>query len=140
MTSPVLFHTAIKCLAAVAQFRGLAVAPEGLVARYGLTGQEPTSALLLRISADIGMRAKLELRSWASLWAPTVFPALARLADGNWVVLVGTQLGDTPRVAVIDPMQPTTAVLLLEERQFCRRWTGEIILIQQEAAPMAAAA
>ena len=55
-------HTTIQCLAALAQHHRLQVNPERLIEDYALVNEEPTPATLLRIAAEIGLKAKFRHR------------------------------------------------------------------------------
>ena len=57
VTSP---HTLIQCLTAIAQHHGLQINPERLISEYALGSQEPSDMTLLRIAAEIGLKAKTE--------------------------------------------------------------------------------
>lgn len=68
-------HTSIQCLTAIAQHHGLQINPERLINEYALGAQEPGTLVLLRMAADIGLKAKVEQLSWKGLMAQGgVFP------------------------------------------------------------------
>ena len=127
-------HTVIQCLTAIAQHHGLQVNPERVIDDYALAAEEPADALLLRIAADIGLKARVDTMSWDMLLAQSgVFPLMARLNSGNGVIVVGARAEGEGKVAVLDPEQGA-GVLLLDRTQFCTRWEGEVLLVKRQHA------
>jgi subfamily B ATP-binding cassette protein HlyB/CyaB len=126
-------HTVIQCLTAIAQHHGLQINPERLIDQYALPAEEPASALLLRIASDIGLKAKVDTLSWESLLAQGgVFPILARLINGNGVIVVGVRAEG--KVAILDPLENQAGVFLLDRDQFCSRWRGDVVLLKRQRA------
>lgn len=130
---PVAFpHTVIQCLTAIAQHHGLQINPERLIDDYALPAEEPGPTLLLRIAADIGLKAKTATLSWEALLAQQgVFPILARLNNGNAVIVVGVRGEGDGKVAILDPLENRVGVFLLERAQFCARWAGAVVLLKR---------
>ena len=125
-------HTVIQCLTAIAQHHGLQVNPERLIDDYALAAEEPASAMLLRIASDIGMKAKLEKLTWETLLAQGgVYPLMARLSNGNGVIIVGARAEGVAKVAMLDPLSDRATVVLLDREQFCSRWGGEVVLLKR---------
>jgi ATP-binding cassette subfamily B protein len=129
-------HTVIQCLTAIAQHHGLQVNPERLIDDYALRGEEPAGARLLRIASEIGLKAKQSHLSWDSLLAQGgVFPLIARLDNGNAVIVVGARADDADgKVAILDPLEEAAGVMLLTREQFCTRWHGDIVFIKRQHA------
>lgn len=126
-------HSTIQCLAALAQHHRLPVNPERLIEDYALGAEEPAPATVLRIAADIGMKAKSDKFTWAELLVQNgVFPLIARMADNHCVIVVGASDKDGGQVAVLNPMADNPAeVLLLDEQKFCARWQGQVFLMKR---------
>jgi subfamily B ATP-binding cassette protein HlyB/CyaB len=129
-------HSAIQSLTAIAQHHGIQVNPERLLHDYALADEEPSPSMLLRIAAEIGLKAKSQLLSWDALFAQSgVFPILARLKAGNSVIIVGARAGndgkDDGKVAILDPLADLAAVGLLGREQFCELWDGDVILLKR---------
>jgi subfamily B ATP-binding cassette protein HlyB/CyaB len=135
-------HSTIQCFAAIAQHHHLPINPERLIEDYALGAQEPPPATVLRIAADIGLKARHETLTWAGLQAQQgVFPLVARLSDGSCVIVVsaqsGAQSGQPPsatggHVAVLNPQADRpTEVLQLDHDTFCKRWKGEVFLVKR---------
>jgi subfamily B ATP-binding cassette protein HlyB/CyaB len=123
-------HTAVQCLTAVAQHHGVPVNPERLVDEYALGAQEPGEALLLRMANDIGLEAKAGKLSWEGLLNQHgVYPLLARLADGNMVIVVGVR-EEEGMVGVLDP-RGSPQVEMLERQAFSARWHGDVFFIKR---------
>ncbi|MES2299263.1 MAG: peptidase domain-containing ABC transporter [Pseudomonadota bacterium] len=130
-------HTAIQCLTAIAQHHGLQINPERLIDDYALGAEEPANGLLLRIAADIGLKAKVDKLSWERLQAQGgVFPLMARLKDGNTVIIVGARAGADPvnggQVALLNPIAAQAEVVLEECAAFCARWDGEVLFVKRQ--------
>jgi ATP-binding cassette subfamily B protein len=129
-------HTAIQCLTAIAQHHGLQINPERLIDDYALGAQEPGNGVLLRIASDIGLKAKADRLSWARLLAQGgVFPLMARLNDGNMVIVVGVRPGEDGKpaqVALLNPISQQASVTLEDGDAFCRRWQGEVLFVKRQ--------
>lgn len=126
-------NTVIQCLTAIAQHHGLQVNPERLIDDYALAAEEPTSALLLRIATEIGLKAKVDKLSWEALLAQTgVYPLMARLKNGNGVIVVGARAEGDARIAVLDPLADKATVVLLAREQFCSRWDGDVVFLKRQ--------
>ncbi|MBP9684248.1 MAG: peptidase domain-containing ABC transporter [Rhodoferax sp.] len=126
-------HTTIQCLAALAQHHRLQVNPERLIEDYALVSQEPAPATLLRIATDIGLKAKFDRLSWDGLQAQGgVFPLIARMTDGNCVIVMGASAKDAGQVAILNPLADNaTEVLLVDRDKFCARWHGEVFFVKR---------
>jgi len=130
-------HSTIQCLAAIAQHHGLPINPERLIEDYALAGEEPPPATVLRIAADIGLKAKADKLSWAGLQAQGgVFPLIARLADKTSVIVVSAHANDGKdgsQVAILNPLADRpTEVILVDEAKFCQLWQGEVFLLKRQ--------
>lgn len=126
-------HTTIQCLAALAQHHRLPVNPERLIEDYALVSEEPAPATLLRIATDVGLKAKFDKLSWDGLQAQGgVFPIIARMSDGNCVIIMGASAKDGGQVAILNPLADNaTEVLLIDREKFCTRWQGEVFFVKR---------
>jgi ATP-binding cassette subfamily B protein len=126
-------HTAIQCLTAIAQHHGLQVNPERLIDDYALAAEEPGNGVLLRICADIGLKAKVGKLTWEGLHDQGgVFPLMARLDDGHMVIVVGVRGdGDEGQVAMLNPMAPNAQVEFVDRATFTARWQGEVLFVKR---------
>jgi predicted O-linked N-acetylglucosamine transferase (SPINDLY family)/SAM-dependent methyltransferase len=127
-------YTLIQCLTAIAQHHGRQINPDQLISDYALPAEEPGLPLLLRIAAHIGLSAKVDTLSWEELLAQEEnFPVLARLANGNGVIVVGIRAEEN-KVAILDPLNSQVGVFLLEREPFCTGWKGEVVFLKPFSA------
>lgn len=133
-------HTAIQCLTAIAQHHGLQINPERLIDDYALRAEEPGNGALLRIASDIGLKAKADKLTWSRLMAQGgVFPLMARLIDGNMIIVVGVKPADAvghpgaeDQVAVLNPANANATVVMVARGEFEKRWAGEVLFIKRQ--------
>lgn len=131
--------TALRCLTLVARHHGLSASPAALRARVapGPSGPngEPSTADLLRIAAATGFKATARRLDWKALQAlPPVFPLLARLTNGNTVILIGlsrpSRPDEEPMVGVVDPLADRLEPIDVPRDRFLERWDGELIFLK----------
>ncbi len=130
-------HTVIQCITAIAQHHGMQVNPERLIDDYALQSEEPRNALLLTICGDIGIKARVDKLTWDTLVSQNgVFPIMARLNNGNAVIVVGARVepGTEGKIAILDPLEDRASVVLLDKAQFCTRWEGEVVFMKRQHA------
>jgi ATP-binding cassette, subfamily B, bacterial HlyB/CyaB len=125
-------HTTLQCLTAIAQHHGLQVNPERLIHDYALNAEEPSSSMLLGMASSIGLKAKLrQLTVDKLLGQKGVFPLLARLKDGNSMIVVGARVDDGGVLAVLDPLGDLGAVKMLDPAAFQALWSGEVLFLKR---------
>ncbi len=126
-------HSTVQCIAALAQHHRLQVNPERLIEDYALVAEEPTAATVLRIASDIGLKAKQDKFTWEGLQAQGgVFPLIARMNDGNCVIVMAASAKDGGQVAILNPLADNpTEVLLLDRNTFCGLWQGDVFLMKR---------
>jgi ATP-binding cassette, subfamily B, bacterial HlyB/CyaB len=127
-------HTAIQCLTAIAQHHGVQINPERLIDQYALRAEEPTDGMLLRMAAEIGLKAKFKNLDWDGLAAQGgVFPVMARTKEGNCVIVVGVKAENgKSAAAVLNPLNEQAGVVLVDRDDFCARWTGEVLFLKRQ--------
>ncbi|MYM29547.1 ATP-binding cassette domain-containing protein [Duganella sp. CY15W] len=129
-------HTAIQCLTAIAQHHGLQINPERIIDENALRAEEPTTGALLRIASDIGLKAKADKLNWTRLMAQGgVFPLMARLIDGNMIIVVGVKPGENgaeDQAAVLNPAAANAQVMMVPRSEFEKRWHGEIFFVKRQ--------
>jgi ATP-binding cassette subfamily B protein len=88
---------------------------------------------VLRIAADVGLKAKADKFTWETLQAQGgVFPLIARMADGNCVIVMAASTKDGGQVAVLNPLADNaTEVLLIDHEKFCKLWPGDVFLMKR---------
>lgn len=126
--------TGLTCLALVARHHDIELGIENTKHKYSLT-DEPDAASILTIATDSGLTAGVKQMTWDELISiRDTFPMLARLINGNWVVLAGIKSDQSvTRVQVIDPLSTKAELLELEESRFSAAWDGDVILLKREA-------
>jgi ATP-binding cassette subfamily B protein len=126
-------HSTIQCIAALAQHHRLPVNPERLIEDYALVSEEPATATVLRIAADIGLKAKFDKFTWEGLQAQGgVFPLIARMRDGSCVIVMGASHKGEGQVAILSPLADNpTEVLLIDREKFCGLWQGDVFLMKR---------
>lgn len=125
-------HTTLQCLTAIAQHHGLQINPERLIHDYALSAEEPSSAMLLRMAASIGLKAKMHQLTMARLLGQKgVFPLLARMKDGNSVIVVGAKAEEGGALAVLDPLGDLGAVRMVDPATFGALWSGEVMFLKR---------
>jgi len=128
--------TAERCLLAVLQHHGLPGSAQKIAAHLG----EPCAAdAVVRAAADAGLKAREVRFDWDELVAlADAFPAIARLKNGNFVVVVGVKrgsAGEAEGVAVLDPLsRPANVIFVASRDAFCESWGGELVLLKREYA------
>jgi ATP-binding cassette, subfamily B, bacterial HlyB/CyaB len=127
-------HSTVQCIAAVAQHHRLPVNPERLIEDYALVNEEPSPATVLRIATDLGLKARHDKLTWDSLLAQGgVFPLIARMGDGNSVIVMGANVAEGGQVAVLNPLADTaTEVLTIGREKFCAHWQGDVFLLKRQ--------
>lgn len=132
-------HTAIRCLALVARHHGMDVSDSRLIHDYSLDEEEPNLKRLLRIAKDVGFKAKHTRMNWRQLrQMGQAFPAIARLPNGNYVIMVGLkevaeEEDEKPveKLAIFDPLADRPDFIYLDRETFERSWKGEVILLKE---------
>lgn len=128
-------RTAIQCLARIAAYHGFDLSADRLQHAYALEGGAIAPPLLLRIAQDAGLRARNVRLDWGSLFQlGEAYPALARLNNGNFVVVLsaGNMPDGREAVGVFDPLADRQDEALVVDRDlFCERWSGETILVKR---------
>ncbi|QAU35562.1 peptidase domain-containing ABC transporter [Janthinobacterium sp. 17J80-10] len=130
--------TALQCFVTVALHHGLQTSIERLQREHSI---DPAATGRLDWLADIADAEGMTARALDMAGAPLnsvheAFPAIARLKNGNAVVLVGLREQDgKSEVAVVDPMaRPANAVFMLPLEQFQQAWSGELLLLKRKWA------
>ncbi len=131
-------HTSLKCLALIARHHSIDVSADRLIHDYSLENEEPNLRRILRIAKDSGLKARHLRLSWRQLKKiDKAFPTMARLDNGNFVILVGLRQIEgedgkpIEQMAVYDPLADQEGFVFLNQQQFEKSWKGEIILAKR---------
>ena len=132
-------HSALKCLALVARHHGLECSADRLAHDYSLATEEPSLRRILRISKDVGLKARHARLTWKQLGKmDQAFPTMARLTNGNYVIMIGLRSvagsGDKAEqeIAIFDPSINRKGFVFYSREQFEGIWKGEVILAKKK--------
>jgi ATP-binding cassette subfamily B protein len=128
-------QTALQCLVSVAGHHGLDLSADRLRHTYAIGDVPISQVLLLRMAIEAGLRARRTRLTWATLVRlGEAYPALAQLANGNWVVVAAPckdATGDEA-VSVFDPLAERPEPLVVAQEKFCANWRGDVILLKRK--------
>ncbi len=131
-------HTAVKCLALVGRHHGVDMSVERLIHDYSLEESEPNSRRILRMAKDNGFKVKQTKLKWRQLrQMGQAFPVMARLRNGNYVIMVGLRQteGEDGKIqeelAIFDPLADRNDFLFLDRKAFQKNWDGDVILAKR---------
>lgn len=126
-------HTELECLVAVMRHHGVDLSMDRLIHDYAVGADAVSLPLLLRIARETGFRARSAQIKWRDLAnLGDAYPVLARLDNGNWIVLLGLQ-GEGPDATamVFDPLAEPPHLFTLTQEQLCARWRGEVVFLKR---------
>lgn len=131
--------TALQCLTLVAQHHGLRTSADHLRREHDVAGVDVNTLKWLEpLAVQAGLRAKTVIIGSGSAVnrmhdLAENFPLLARLNNGNVVVVSGLRKQDEEVVlAVLDPLaKPANAVFMVPVDTFVERWSGEVLLVRR---------
>jgi ATP-binding cassette subfamily B protein len=130
-------RAALECLVHVARHHGVDLAPDRLRHLYAIGDVAVPQVLLLRMAKDAGLRAQNTQLDWdALLQLGEAYPALAQLANDNWVVVLAAGKDPTGEefVRIFDPLAEQPEPLVIAKATFVRHWRGNVILIKRDRA------
>ncbi len=131
-------HTSLQCLALIARHHGLDVSAERMIHDYSLENEEPSLKRVQRIAKESGFKVRHTRMTWKQIQRlGQAFPAMARLENGNYVIMIGMrQVEDdngevSEQIAIFDPLADRKDFLFLTQEQFEKQWKGETILTKR---------
>jgi ATP-binding cassette, subfamily B, bacterial HlyB/CyaB len=130
-------ETCLRCLVSVARHHGIELSVERLRHTYAIADVPIPHALLLRMAKEAGLRARFARLTWDMLARlGQAYPALARLANGNWVVVAaaGKNAAGEEAVEVFDPLAERPDPLVVAKADFCANWGGEVVVAKRSRA------
>jgi len=119
--------TGLLCLLILARFYDLPADGSQLRHQFAQSSQRFSDTELLRAAKHLGLKAGMLTTQWSKL-PGTPFPAIAKRADGRYVVLAKLE-GE--KVLVQDPTEARP--LILSREQFESAWTGQLLLFTKRA-------
>lgn len=136
IAQPSAAETAATCLARIARHHGVRLSVDRILHDYALAQRALEPRLMVRIARENGFKARAVRLSWDDLvGAGGTFPAMARLDNGNYVVLSGVKPEeDGPRIVILDPLDRTQDFLFLSKEEFTSAWKGEVVLLKRRFA------
>jgi subfamily B ATP-binding cassette protein HlyB/CyaB len=129
--------TGLECLASITVHHGITTTVEQIRRGHLLnTNSESYPAeSLFDAAVSIGLKARwVKNTNWKKLIAlQETFPAIAKLTNGNFVVVVGFKETESGlAVAVTDPLaKPANSVFLVDQDKFIETWSGEVLLLKR---------
>ena len=122
--------TALRCAFLIAHHHGVHMAPEALP----VIRNDDMATPLRRSLEGAGFRVRmLERCGWAKAASlGSAAPALARMKDGRWVILVHAgpaEDGDT--AAILDPQREALGVSAMPRAAFLANWSGTLLLARK---------
>ena len=130
-------ETCLLCLVSVARHHGIELSIERLRHTYALADGPIPHSLLLRMAKEAGLRARFAHLTWDTLMRlGQAYPALARLANGNWIVVAaaGKNAAGEEAVEVFDPLAERPEPLVVTKAVFCENWGGEVVVAKRSRA------
>ncbi|MGC1464485.1 MAG: peptidase domain-containing ABC transporter [Pseudolabrys sp.] len=130
-------QTALQCLVKVAMHHGIDLTVDRLRHAYAVGEGAVSRQLLLRMAKETGLRARSARMTWdAMCHMGQAYPALALLANGNWVVVLaaGKDEADNDVLHILDPVAERPEPLVVGRKGFCGNWHGDVVLIKRSRA------
>lgn len=104
-----------------------------LIQDYALAEGDPSATQLLKIAADLGLKAKrvtVSLDRLPRLGA--AFPVIVRLTNGNMIVVAGLGAADGQDVVgIMDPLLNQPGIFALPLARLAEQWSGEVLLLKR---------
>lgn len=126
-------QTGPECLALALRHHGFDGNAERLIADYAIRDEGVSFALMLRMARDAGLRARqTKVNNKAILRLGQAYPALARLQNGNWVMVLGAEKDEAGEamLRLFDPLADGGFIAVKLE-QFSKHWNGELLLTKR---------
>ncbi len=134
-----LRHTAVQCLALIARHHGVDVSADRLIHDYSLRNEEADWKRLMRMARDNGFRSRRTRLAWKQLKKlGEAYPVMARLRNGNWVILIGMRTVEDERgkqrdeLAIFDPLADRHDFLFLDRETIEKNWAGDALLLKRQ--------
>ena len=124
----------LGCMVIVARHHGLHLTVPQLIHDNMLTGQQVSTAQLLKCARSAGLKAKVAHLTWDGLsHLKKALPAIVTLKSGASMVLLRVDGGaDDTRIVLKDPNAADDALLVIDRVRFEAAWSGDVILIKRD--------
>ena len=124
----------LECLVIVARQHGLHLTASQLVHDNLLSGDEVSTADLIKCAGHAGLSAKSVHLDWKGLQdLKKALPAIVKLKNGACMVLLRLEGDDdeTRRAVLQDPNASDDALLVIDQLRFESVWTNEVLLVKR---------
>lgn len=129
--------TALLSLELVARHHGIDLGIDRIAHDYAIrAGDEVSTALVLRIAGESGLKAKALTIRWDDLAKlDGSFPLIARLSNGNSIILSGfrpdPKMEDGGEVIIVDPLAESPTFIPLSRDRLLDLWRGDVIFVKK---------
>ncbi|MCK5311892.1 MAG: peptidase domain-containing ABC transporter [Desulfobacteraceae bacterium] len=133
--------SAVDYLVQIAKHNEIEISKESIFHEYDIREKEIPMMLFLRISNELGLRAKYKKIGLEKLLIiGDVFPVLGIIEDGSSVIIAGIDREDNARnkekIVIFDKNNNSDNMFLfLDKKEFESRWQNEIILFKKTRSP-----
>jgi len=126
-------RSSLSCLVIVARHRGVHLSVPQLIHDNVLTGQQISTAQLLKCAHSAGLKAKATQLTWDALsQLKKALPAIVTLKNGSSMVLLEVTGGaENTRVVLQDPNAAEDALLTIDRVRFENAWNGDVVLVKR---------
>ena len=130
-------QTGPACLAAALRHHGIDIGADRLVADYAIGEEALGGPMIVRMAREAGLRARadrLKLNHITRLGQ--AYPVLARLNNGNWVLVLAAGQDDQGAdvLSLFDPLATAPGIIGVTLEQFRPRWDGEVVFVKRSFA------
>jgi len=125
-------RSSLACLVIVARHSGVHLSVEQLVHDNVLTGQQVSTAQLIKCAQSAGLKAKATKLTWDGLsQLKKALPAIVTLKTGASMVLREVGGPDNALLVLQDPNASDDALLTIDRIRFEDAWTGDVVLVKR---------
>lgn len=126
-------NTGVMCFLLVARHHGIDLTMDSLFHRYGIQDDSVSLNQLLRMGKDNDFKVRRTRLTWRKLFfIGNVFPLIARLRSGKYVIMSGVR-GEhaAGEVVIVDPSLGTLEFQFLSQTVLEDQWEGEALLLKK---------
>ena len=130
---PPVRHTMLQCFSFLARQTGVDLSVGRIIHDFAVGDEEVGLDFLVRVAKDNGFKAKTLSLDWNGLASlGQAFPALARLKNGNGVIIYGVREHEgKSEVVFVDPLSDKPGAIILPFDRFTNNWEGETLLLKR---------
>lgn len=127
-------RTGPECLSAALRHHGIDIAADRLMADFALGRDRVGVQMIEHMARRSGLRARRgRLRPTQIARLGQAYPILARLTNGNWVLVLAADQGDAGEDALrlFDPLAAAPCTITVTLERFASRWQGEVVFLKR---------